>query len=339
VQFYFNCENKNNVAAERIVIEAEISKYFFWQLKGIFSVKETINIQYAPLDNQLSLSTSKIEPSQVINGKAKWVLYSDKPVNVLPPFGTSVVMNPGDSLYITYQSDEPVYAGKNVPVMELLNAMTRTNKLLVTPQRKNSYNANTLQDYMEWNKYLDDKLMLQLPIIDSYNKKISRNEYEYYKQHFITDVENNRLNAFTALSDAVQKGYEGLSLSDLNFIWDSTQCKPWRLWLQSLPYYSGSINTFHEYNRMSVWRRFGFNLHNDSLQNKEKRTYLYYTSAKQKYTGLLRERLMAFILDEQTITELGIKNPMTQLMLKDYYSQPGFPEYKKWVKQLEEKAK
>ena len=86
-------------------------------------------------------------------------------------------------------------------------------------------------------------------------------------------------------------------------------------------------------------RKFDFDFTIDSLKNKPTRTYLYYSGAKNNYKGLMRERLMTFILDEQTIVELGTKDSMAQTLLNDYYNQPGFPEYKDMVKKLEKKSR
>lgn len=323
----------------RIVLEAEISKYFHWELKEIFSVKDIIKIQYAPFHYITSAPATEVISGEVKYGKVKWIIYSNESLNVYPPFGASIIMKPGDSVHISYLKKIPVYSGTNSQSLALLNELMLTTEKLPKPQKKNSYNAKTLADFIEWDHYLDSVLALQIPIVEAYKDKIPVEEYIYYKGRTVSTTENNRVNAFTALSDSVQKGYPGLSSSDLNAIWDSTQYKPWRKWLQTITAYYGSVNDYYSYNRMEVWRRFGFDFKNDSLHDKEIRTYLYYTTAKNNYQGLVRERLMAFILDESTITEMGIKSSMTQTLLKDYYSQPGFPEYKAWVKKLEEKQR
>lgn len=339
IPFSYSCNNKQTNNKNRIVVDAEISNYFYWELKEIFTIKDNIRIQYNPFYYIASAPSTEIVSGKVKDGKVTWIIYSDESIHISPPFGTAIIMNPGDSVHINYIGDKPTYSGKNINSLDLLNALMVSNEKLLKPHKKHSYNASTLEDFMEWNKYIDDKLALQVPIIESFKDKIPEKEYIYYKGNTICAAEKDRQSAFNALKDSIQRGYKNLSNLNLVAIWDSTQCKPWRQWLRSLTSYYGSISNFHDFNRMDVWRKYNFDFTNDSLNSKEIRTYLYYTYAKQNYKGLVRERLLAFILDEQTITEMGTKNKMTQTILKDYYSQPGFPEYKQWVKHLESGAK
>jgi hypothetical protein len=214
----------------------------------------------------------------------------------------------------------------------------KIHKRFIRPT-ENRFAINSLEDFLRWNQYSDDKLALLLPIVDSFKDKISSFNYEYYKADIINWVEFDRVYSFKALRNYSQSTpLSGLSSSDLHAIWDSTQYKPSAKWFRSLSTFYGAISSLYAFNSMEVCRKFNFDVMNDSLISKSSRTLLYYNAAKQNYKGLVRERLMSYILDEQTIHEMGLKNPMTQAMLKDYYNQPGFPEYKQWIKELQSKA-
>jgi hypothetical protein len=321
-----------------IVIEAEITKYFYRSVTEIFYIRDAMRICYVPYGYISSDPPLEYVFSRVRDGKVTWILNTDKPIKVIPPFGHPIFMKPGDSLHIKYHADIPAYSGKNGESLALLNTLMGLEERLVKPRTRYSYKARSLEYFLEWNAYLDHQLELKIPVIESYKNKISSAEYDYYKGNIIGQIEDDRVSAFSALSDSVHKGYPGLSYIDLTTIWDSTQNKPYRQWLQSLPAYYGPIYDYYSYLRMKTGRKFSFTP-NDSLKSKEYYAYLLYTSAKQEYKDLVRERLMAYILDEQTITEMGLKNPMTQTMLKDYYSQPGYTEYKKYVKSIEEKER
>ena len=322
-----------------IIVEASVSKYFYYRLKEVFIIRDVLSVGFSPFHYLPSDPKAEYISGRVIDGKVTWIINSDVPIKVIPPFGTPVIMNPGDSIHIAYIEDQPVYSGKNQQCLALLDTLMVLDGQILKPRKKNSYNAAALGDFLEWNMYLDNQLLLQLPIIDSYKDKISAVEFNYYKANFIGRIEHDRVSAFTALYDSVQRNYPGLSYSDLIQIWDSTQQKPSRQWFQSLQTYNGSMYNFYSYLSMETFRKFGFDSKNDTLKSHEYFTHLLYTNAKQNYKGLVRERLMAFILDEQTITEMGLKNPMTLALLKDYYSQPGYPEYKEWIKGLEEKKR
>lgn len=320
-----------------IIIEVEINKYFYYQLTEILTARDEIKIRYTPLQNTSLNPLIEYVSSQVIDGKASWILNSDKPIIVSPPFGRAIIMNPGDSLHITYHGDAPIYSGRKQQSLALLDTLMILDERLVKPRIKYSYTIATPEDYFEWNQYLDNQLAQQLPAIELYKDKIPSIEYDYYKSTTIGKIEANRLKAFGALYGLVHRGYPGLSTTNLAKIWDTTQNKESRLWFKSLPTYYGSIYDFHPYLQLEIRRQFGFNFQEDSLLSNEIFTQLQYNNAKQNYKGLVRERLMAFIIDEQTITEMGLKNPMALALLKDYYSQPGYPEFKAWIKELEKK--
>lgn len=324
----------------KIIIEGYIVPGFKGDLPKDADAKNRIRIQYASLYSVGTAQVNVIEQN-VDTGKMRWEIISGEDLVLSPQIGLTFIVHPGDSIHIYYSNNKIVYSGKNTDSVKFsfINQLVDFDSRIVKPT-KNSFTINSLQDYLNWNKYVDDKLSLQIDLIDDCKNKIPASEYEYYKAQIISSAEKDRVNAFGALQTYANKdSLSGLTFLDLNAIWDSTQYKQWAKWVRGLSNYVGSIQDIYSFNRMEVRRSFNFDFTNDSLNAKNTRTYLNYTHAKEKYKGLLRERLMAFILDEQTITEMGLKNPMTQKMLKDYYSQPGFPEYKQWVKELEEKAK
>lgn len=334
-----NCTNKGNSksSAHKIVIEATISKYFLSELKDIFSVKDEIPIYYTSFrDNHININRTLV-PGRVLKNKVRWTIYTDKALLISPPFGTSIIMNPGDSVHILYLRNFPEYSGKNSSTLALLDTLMFLAERVPKPEKKYSFNVASLEDFFEWNQYLNNRLEKQLPAIDLFENKISPEEYRYYKSDLIGKIEADRIKSFTALHSLVMNGYPGLTSSNLIHIWDSTQNNLARKWLHSLDTYNGSITAIYSFIRMEIRRQFGFNGNNDSLRRKDIYTQALYSNAKQKYKGEMRERLLVHILDEQTITEMGLKNIMTQTLLKDYYSQSEYPEYKKWVKELEKK--
>lgn len=330
-------KDKSTNSSHRIIIEAEISKSFYADLRNIFDLKEEMSLRYIPFQNNPLAPGIEYVSSKVKNRKVTWILYTTQPIRVSPPFGTTIIMRPGDSVHIKYTANQPVYTGNNQQSLYLLDSLMLLNEQILKPRKKNSFNAATLEDFLEWNQYLDYLLALQLPVIESYKDKISSLEYEYYKTRVIEKTEYDRVSTFVALYSSVIKGYHGITRSNLIQIWDTTQYKPSRKWLQSLSFYYGSMGDIFTFVEMETLRKFNFNYHSDSAEAKEAFTSLMYKTAKHEYKGMMRERLLTYILDEPTLTEMGLKNPTTLSLLKDYYSQPGYPEYKQYVKGLEEK--
>lgn len=330
--------NASSNSSGQIIITADFSKYFYGSLQNIFTFKEEMDITYQQFPDAAIHPTTFVSTSRINDDKkVAWLLHTDKTIRVSPPFGSSIILKPGDSIHISYLYDYPIYSGNNSPATEMLSAIMKTEERLIKPRKKNNYNVKSLEDYLEWNQYLDQKLALQMPIFNAYKNKISLQEYVYYITTIIGGIESNRVNAFQAFMGSVKDdSTTGLNTTDLCQIWDSTQYKPTAKWLRSFTTYYGSASDIYAFNKVEIYRHFEFDSESDSIVDKSLRTYQYYTSAQQKYGGQMREKLLTHVLDESTIAELGLKNPIAQALLKDYYSSPGFPEYKQIVKNLEE---
>lgn len=326
----------------KIVIQGEVSPDFQAKIARGPSPQKAMRIQYVPLHHFERTGKVKILQEKVRNGKVTWVIYSGDDLLLTPQFGRTFIVHPGDSIYINFNNDKIILSEneKTDGRMAFVSDLIRLDIEKPLPSSQRIYNIKSLIEFQQWNNYLDEKLNIEMSLVEKYKNKLSAIEHDYYKQQLISTAESVRVEAFGQLLNIKQKDTTAqLSYSDLNAIWDSTHYKIWAIWVRSLPAYLGSISDIHTFNRLEVCRKFNFNFANDSLKNKETRTYLYYTNARDKYKGVMRERLMAFILDEQTITEMGLKNPMTQILLKDYYNQPGYHEYKQMVRQWEEEEK
>lgn len=280
---------------------------------------------------------NKVKP--IFSGKKmRWEFFSKGPVMIKGSLGVFQLLSPGDSINIIQGKDGLAFSGKGAVKTSLWYEVRELDKNTIKPT-KNSFRVKSLAEYLIWNDYLDNLLQLQIPILDAQKENLQKDEYNYLKSMIVESAEHDRTNAFIALmGNSIKDTTSRITGADLCAIWDSTQYKKYSNWLRSIPAYHGPMHTHYAFNQCEVYRRFNFDLTVDSLMSKDMRTYLYYASAKNKYEGQIRERLMAYILDEQTIGELGLKNVMTQMMLKDYYSMPGFPEYKAWVKGLEKNA-
>lgn len=325
----------------RIIIEATISPDFKRKAAQDKNPDGVMRIQYTPFHYIAGTDQVKTKLERVINDKITWVIYSDKDLLLTPPFAETFIVHPGDSINILYNNDKISFSGneKNTATYALISKLNYLETRLVKPD-KDVFNISSLEEFLQWNRYIDKKLAIQIALIDSFRNKLPDIEYNYYKPQLVGNAESDRSFAFSGLLNLNKEdSVAPLSNADLNAIWDSTQYKNLAQWVRSQPEYSGSIQDIYSFLRLEVQRKFNFDFSNDTLKNKELRTFKYYMTAKNNFKGLMRERLLAFILDEQVITEMGPKNPMTQTLLKDYYSQPGYPEYKQWVKQLEEASK
>lgn len=339
IVLYGCSDSKSLPAGGKIIVEAVIHPDVYHDLQEICQAKSKIDIHYTLMKNQIPDRQIQTLSEEVTNKRIRWIIYSDDPVEIFPPLGTSIILNPGDSIFINYRYAAPVYTGSNKHVLELLNKLMSIDAALARPIYKNKYLGITLNEVIEWNHYLDTGLALKIPIVESYREKITENEYLSYKLRIVNKAELLKLDNFSVLSSDVLHGRLDSTNVNLNDIWDSTQCSFWREWLLSLTNYNGFIDDIDSYNKWKVMRRFGFDTRKDSFNSDGKRAYLYYVNAKQNYKGELKEKLIVYILDQRVIPGLELDSSVNQFILKDYYSQPGFLEYKIWIKEKESSRK
>lgn len=277
--------------------------------------------------------------------KLKWEIQSNKSLLFVGAnlFGPTYIAHPGDSIYMNFTDNRMRFSGREALKYQLLYDIDQVKKNVTKPFKQLVYVAS-IDEYLKVDKYYDEQLEKAMSLIDSYNKKISVKDITWIKSWTIEWIEYKRLNAFyyaagNAATDTSAANSGKYSNADLRKLWDTTQFKHWAKWLRSRDDYNNLGGPVYQYifNRTEVWLRYNFDYTNDSLGSKPIRTLLYYEGIKRNYKGLVRERTLNFLLDEQVIVEMGANHKMAKAILKDYYSLPGFPSYKKWIKWLETK--
>ena len=323
--------------AHKIVIEASLSGDWMNQQIANTSLEDKLEMKYMSTKSVAFKPPWNSVKAKIMAGKVTWIIYSAEPIKAFYIAGVLKMVSPGDSIYMSYQANNPVFAGKGVEKIKLWNQVKEIETKIITPTSAN-FRITSTDDYLRWDRYAADKVALQMTIIDSSVNKMTQAEHNYLKAEIINTAELDRLNAFENLLSKFRKQkLPGTSLADICTIWDSTQYRDWSKWLRLQTDFNGSMYIISLFNEMEVARKFEFDGKNDSLKSREKRNYLYYTAAKQNYAGLLRERLMAYILVQEVVPKMDAGNAMREWIIKDYYGQPGYPEYKQMVKDLQKR--
>jgi thiol-disulfide isomerase/thioredoxin len=276
---------------------------------------------------------------KAVDGKIKLVLFTDEPLTVLAPFWYrfSKRFFPGDSLSISYTEKANTCSGKGVENFELQDLIGK----IFTDDSESTVDhwvrIQTLDDYLKWQDFCNDRLNNLLRLIDSYKNKPNAFTLEYLKKRVIYEIELNKTDSFMRL---LGKGPQnsGLTPDDLTAICDSTLNDKWGKWLRANPEGMEQFSWgFYQYNRIQIWKKYGFDLVYD-LRSSAQRRMVYYNSIKQNFKGLLRERLLQYVIADEVMKELGYNDPLRAMMLEDYYKQPGFPKYKDWMRNYEKIA-
>ena len=305
------------------------------------SQKELSDILWTPVD-YIGLSPEWFTNNKrVNNNETSYMLHSDKPVVFqLSLIGLGVLMDAKDSVYINENDEGLTFSGRGADGIRLQYEIEQAKKWLLKPTR-NYHLISSLSDYFNWKEYLDKRLELAVSILDKYRGRVSPFVFDWVKANVIYEIEGERVETFMVLNNYRFRNKEaGITENNLNAICDSTLNGTWAKWLQSCTDCHFLYTWyFYQYNRIQLWRKNGFIFNQDSLTSSGKRRLVYYNSLKENYQGVLRERLLQYVVASETIKEIGFKDPVTEIILKDYYSQPGFPEYKQWMKDYENKMR
>ena len=340
-----NSQAQNN--SSRIIIEGRVPPGFN---------KTSVSFQVYPTD---ALSYLDIEGSQseikIDNGTVKWEGKSEGPTMVFTPLLNNqsffaLLAEPGDSISIRYQSNKPVFSGKGANAATLLYLLKQTEDSLdQLPLRQKISRKNmavsSLEDYLGWHEFLQIKTAAMLPLVEKFRSRISDSQYEYIKYTVTKDIEKRRLWKFNTIrinSTDAEKNQFDLTNEDLCKLFDSTMQSPQIASLFRVSemdtdlFYHWSILKLMLYRERN--RFFKTTKKDPPILGKDKEDpyILQYDLAKKKFKGLFREKLMAFAFWDQDglFKEVGFTNKVDSL-LKDYYHQPGYSEYKSMVKRFE----
>lgn len=332
--------NADTDKGANIIIDGQLNandykKYLF------FSLNDVGKIGWMPLEQM------ELKPEWQVNEdrdndtdqKVHWALHSDKPILTESALlGSGVLINPGDSIHVVLDKDGYHYTGKGAEALQLQHEILRALKKIKKQQpTKDFFIINSLKDYLNWKSYLDTCEEVSMAILESYKEKVSPFIYDWVKVHTIDRVEEQRAETFLNFNSILMKNStSGLTQGDMKAICDSTLNGSLAKWLRSKEDYDGMVTYFYQYNRIQVLKKFNFDYGNDSLGVREKRNLFQYDAVKQNFAGQLRERLLQYIVARDIILKLGFETPVTDSILKDYYKQPGFPEYKQWVHHYED---
>jgi peroxiredoxin len=352
-----NAQTEKNLNNSKIIVEGQLPPDYNSKMPanrtGVAS--DSVELSWIVYDYITVLSAPNkpeipgergILKAKISNGTVKFVIQSKKPLLLMSPFfDYTKFINPGDSIYIRYNGEQPIYSGKGADGFKLQFEIMALKKV----KKPNFIGVDTLANYFMQSKWYDKQLNLIIPLIESYKNKITPLAYQTIKTTEIVLIEQARNQLFDRLYTFWYNRYErkpgvtspimGLKLSDLNAIWDSTQRNTnWGKWLRSLSTYNTSPDYLYTYNKNEVRRRFSFDFSRDTLYNDRLRKLAYYNNAKANFRGQVRERLLIRILAEEIITELTPIDEITKSVLQDYYKQAGFAAYKQWIKAYYNKA-
>jgi thiol-disulfide isomerase/thioredoxin len=320
--------------------------------------EDNIELEWGPMiHDKMIYPYNKEKASKPLkNGYAKFEIVSNTPKYIFPGIfssGMAYIIEPGDSLHVRWANNMRLFSGNAGPKFQLQKEIEYLLQSIYYPQglaRKRDTIAS-LNEYLQWSSFLDKATKKFMDFLDSHKKEISDVAYLKFKNIGLSEIEKIRLSKFHSLRRSRIVGptnQHGVTNEDLCRIYDSTMNNAASRWLRYERDFIFDPDYVFEMLHEENYRRRG-----KFFRTKESDTailgqdpadaFVYiYNRAKEIYKGKTRENVMRFTLSDYrgAMRMVGFTSK-TEALLKDYYTQPGYPESKKSVREfeIERKAK
>lgn len=330
---FAQAEGSAGTKKEKITVEVKLPENFNSKL---------IRLAYLPYDFLTRLDRKDVQPE--INGRqVKWTLFSDSLLlvdlsSVLGKKNKIDLYEPGDSIHIDISKSSPVFSGKNADKFRMQQEINAKKSSIPLPKNPKFSSVESLQDYLEWSKYLDAQEALVQSVCKTYKGHVTPLVHEYLKADGIGECEYNRLQKFGELLEHAKDF--GLNGKNLAAIFDSTTNNEHVRWLHTYEGKTRHIVYLYDYIRRSVEKKYNFDPA-DPVLNNAGRKIVYADLAKKTYKGEVLQTCLAFLITSRGLKAHTLKagTPEIDTLLADFYAQQGYSEYKQYVREYEKKIR
>ncbi|WP_168208838.1 metallophosphoesterase [Chitinophaga sp. XS-30] len=272
------------------------------------------------------------------NGLARWEIASKEPILVssellFESISHNIYLEPGDSIHVENKNGTTKYTGRGSEKLTLIQKISDKLTKLQKPSNPNYYTTKSLQDYLEWNSYLNIESNITTSLLDEAKPNLTVDSYQFLKQILLAKIEHRRIFKFDHLREKAEVfGIKGSSLCN---IFDSTLNNEVATWLRSIREQVNFDVYYYQYVRTLYNRQHGFTSDKE-VKISPKRKLSYYELAKKVYQGELLDQYYAFLIPKEVLKEEGYTSSNIKL-LKDFYSGNGNTsmKYVKYVRKAE----
>lgn len=317
------------------------------------SIYFELNVQSTPLSKPLpdSMTIRYIEYnmkpwSKIIwdtksKNEAKWNISTTGPIHLMvtsisiPNKYFEWLLEPGDSIVANYLDGKLRFSGNGADKLNLNNEIFSMREVLTKPSNSSVYTLKSLDDYKEWDAYLDKQWFLSESLIHSYKEKLSSFSVDYTKIMTISYLEKQRWHKFVRLP----RETFNIDKKVLCDLYDKDFLTPQANWMraQSATIIGEMIPDVFVAGLLNRQNNFSKNYKIEDSQIE--RALLVYKLGKKVYRGEALEYFLASYLTRNIIKEYGFV-PKTEEILQQYYAdKERNSEYKTYVKNYELNAR
>jgi hypothetical protein len=315
-----------------------------------FKIECKVSPSSKPLPDSIGIVYSKTESrpwfkSVSANKKlldATWVIKSDEIINVSPypirmdDHGMRWIMEPGDSIVAMYEDERWRFKGKGSEKLNLINDIIGVNRSLTKPQNISFFSVESLEDYLEWDIYLDKAWEVTRSLFEYYKSRVNPVVLDYIKIMTISKLRYERMWKFRRLP---RKSF-GIDKHKLIEIFDRDMLNESIMWMRSqTSSFVGSYgeSTFPEW----LWARkleFSKDLSKASMEERIKNDLAIYDLTVKTYKGNALEYILASEIENKLRGDNFQPNVLA-ILSKYYADKDRDTSYKAYIKSIEKQER
>lgn len=320
--------------------------------------EDSIDIAYMPNLNILGFSNEKTQKVATLRErtKAKWTFASDKLIYLragdLTKRGKEIIggyfFEPGDSIILELKDDRIYFKGNNTAKFDLQKLIIELQNDKKAKPNTSMFNVTSFESYSTWNSYLDRRVKLALPIIDSFKSKMTDLAWNEIRISFLSNIQYAKCWIWSGLRTSMLYSGESKLFEDpkkvLAELFDRDFYTSDLVWMRSQPLASAGNWDFI---KQKIYRDCLFSSKKQQIVDIAGKSgsytidlcRLFLQVISETYSGLAKESCVASVMCSSVIRngayELGFP-PEYDNFLDKYYTGPYSSEYKGYVKKYEE---
>lgn len=272
------------------------------------------------------------------NSNTKWVIPADKPTLLNVPRGTFLskynrwLLEPGDSVIVLVREGELHFSGRGADKLNMNNEIYALKEAMPKPFNPSFYTVRSVEDFLEWDNYLNRRMALAETVMESYKGLVSSLALYHAKLETIMEIEEQRWEKFSRLT---KRKYFNLNRKELTELFDDHFFTRQAKWIWEQPISSVSQLPLDG----PYFRKYNFADKKEITNSQVEGKLLLWEFAKKELRGEALEYFLAFYLTYYIIGKEGFL-PQVDSTLKKYYADKDRdPEYQAYVKDYERKAR
>ncbi|SIO41731.1 metallophosphoesterase [Chitinophaga niabensis] len=277
----------------------------------------------------------------VRNGQTlKWKVNTSAPILFQTLFFDKTIVGsliePGDSIRITMEGDNISYSGVGSEKIIIYQEVFGDWAKLQKPANTSPFSTNSLDDYLEWDRYLETKRTITNDILKKYESKLSLYSTRYMKSFFYSIMEKDRLVKFMALW--YKRKALNINAQKFNEIYDSTIRRPEALWLGSETAIASSAHPLYLFAEAEIVRDHNFEFSPGGSDRDAKFEFwkMKYNKMKELYTGERLDAALRYLFTSVGIRRLAMYPPFEKAV-NEYYQSSAKSMFKEEVKKYQDR--